>query len=548
MGEEDVSKSIKLIGVGASEGVVVGPAFVRIAEKLEPERKSISEDEAGAELERFREAVDAVAKKLSETRDRLSESGSEEKATIFDAHVELARDPELSSEVEERVRNLESPEAAVLAVGEEYAQIFAGMEDEYMAARADDVRDVTHQIVAQLMGREAEGFEALETPSVILARSLSPSDTARLPKGAALGFVISEGSKTSHVSIMARSMGIPAVVGVGSALEGALGAETVAVDGREGYAVVDPDSGTVAEFERKQKAAAAEGDALEKFKHVEARTRDGRRVEVMANLGSASEAEDALSWGAEGVGLFRTEFLFMERAELPSEDEQYEAYRRVAEAFDEKPVIVRTLDVGGDKDLPGVNQPHEDNPFLGWRGIRMSLDVPKLFKPQLRAILRAGAHGNLKVMFPMVTDVGELRAAKEILAECRKELAREGAKTGPIEVGVMIETPAAAICAGELAEEASFFSIGTNDLVQYTLAADRGNERLKRLQSAEHPAILKLIGDTCKAARKGGTQVGVCGEAASEPGLIPKLVELGVSELSMSASLIPRAKKIISEL
>jgi phosphoenolpyruvate-protein phosphotransferase len=343
-------------------------------------------------------------------------------------------------------------------------------------------------------------------------------------------------------------MGIPAVVGVGSVLKEAFDAETVAVDGEEGYAVADPDPGTVAEFVQKREAAATERAALEEFKYVEARTSDGRRVEVSANLGSASEAEDALSWGAEGVGLFRTEFLFMERPELPSEDEQYETYRRVAQVFGEKPVIIRTLDVGGDKDLPGVDQPPEENPFLGWRGIRMSLDVPELFKPQLRAILRAGAHGNLKVMFPMIADIEELRAAKEILAECQRELKREGTQTGPVEVGIMIETPAAALCAGELAQAASFFSIGTNDLVQYTLAADRGNERLRRLQSVDHPAVLKLIGDTCEAAREAGIWVGVCGEAAGEPQMIPKLLKLGVTELSMSAPSIPKAKKIVSEL
>ena len=452
MGERGMSEPVKLVGVGASEGAVVGPAFTYTVEELEPERESISKEEVEDELERFRSAIEAVVEKLSNTRDRLQESGSEEEAGIFEAHVELAEDPELSSGVEERIRSLESPEAAVLAVGEEYAEMFAEMEDEYIAARADDVRDVTRQIAAELMGYEAKGLDALEVPSIILARSLAPSDTARIPKGTALGFVTAEGSKTSHVSIMARSMGIPAVVGVGSALEGAFDTDTVAVDGGEGYVVVDPDPDTVAEFERKQEAMVEERAALEEFKHVEARTRDGRRIEVSANLGSADEAEDALSWGAEGVGLFRTEFLFMERKELPSEDEQYEAYKTVAEAFGEKPVIVRTLDVGGDKDLPGVNQPHEENPFLGWRGIRMSLETPSLFKPQLRAILRAGTGGNLKVMFPMVAELEELRKAKAILDECHKELEREGAEVGSVEVGIMIETPAAAICAADLAK------------------------------------------------------------------------------------------------
>ena len=548
MGEKEISKPVELVGVGASEGAVVGPVFVHVARELKPERESISEDEVGAEPEHVEGAIEPVAEKLSATGERLRDAGNEEEAAIFDAHIELAQDPELTSGVEERVRNLKSSEAAVLTVGEEYAQMFAAMEDEYLAARADDVRDVTHQIAAELMGRGDEELEALEVPSVILARGLAPSDTARIPKGMALGFVTAAGSKTSHVSIMARSMGIPAVVGVGAALNRALGAETVAVDGREGYAVANPDPNTVAEFERKQEAVAEECSALEEFKYVEGRTRDGRRIEISANLGSTDEVEEALSWGAEGVGLLRTEFLFMEREELPSEDEQYEAYRRVAEAFGEKPVIVRTLDVGGDKDLPGIDQPEEENPFLGWRGIRMSLDVPELFKPQLRAILRAAAVGNLKLMFPMIADIEELRAAKEILEECQKELEREGAEIGPVEVGIMVETPAAAVCAEELAKEVSFFSIGTNDLVQYTLAADRGNERLRRLQSADHPAVLKFIRYACEAAEEAGIWVGVCGEAAGEPELIPKLVKFGVTELSMNTPSIPKAKKIVSEL
>src|SRR5215210_3509800 len=538
----------RLAGVAASEGVAVGPAFVHVSKELKPERENIPEVEGEEELGRFQSAVEAVAKKLSATAEEMREGGSEKEAGIFEAHVEMAEDPEFQSEVEERVRNLESPEAAVISVGEEFAGMFAAMEDEYLSARADDVRDVASQIAADLMGGGATGLETLAEPSVILAVNLAPSDTARIPKGMGLGFLISEGSRTSHVSIMARSMGIPAVVGVGSELEKALIAKVVALDGVEGYAIADPDSDTISAFEKKQKDIAAEAALLEEYKHVEARTSDGHRVEVSANIGSAKEAEDALSWGAEGVGLFRTEFLFMERPELPSEEEQYEAYRKVAEAFGEKPVIIRTLDVGGDKDLPGVDQPQEENPFLGWRGIRMCLDVPELFKPQLRALLRAAVYGNLKIMFPMIVDNVELRGAKKILEECRQELKSEGKEVGELEVGIMVETPAAAIRAEDIAPEVSFFSIGTNDLVQYTLAADRGNERLTRLQSADHPAVLDLIGKTCEAAREAGIWVGVCGEAAGEPALIPRLVELGVAELSMSAPSIPRAKKIVSEL
>ena len=543
-----MADNVRLNGVAASEGVAVGPAFVHVPRELKPERESISKDAVEEELGRFQSAVETVTRKLSETAERLREGGSESEAGIFEAHVEMAEDPEFQSDVEERVRDLKSPEVAVISVGEEYASMFAGMEDEYMAARADDVRDVASQIAAELMGGGATGLESLAEPSVILAVNLAPSDTARIPKGMGLGFLISEGSKTSHVSIMARSMGIPAVVGVGSELGEALNAEVVALDGGEGYAIVDPDPQTLSAFEDKQKQMAAEAALLEEYKHREARTSDGRRIEVSANIGSAKDAEEALSWGAEGVGLFRTEFLFMERAELPSEEEQYEIYREVAEAFDDKPVIIRTLDVGGDKDLPGVEQQAEENPFLGWRGIRMSLDTPELFKPQIRALLRAATHGNLKVMFPMIAHIDEVRAARENFKEAQRELESEGKEVGELEVGIMVETPAAAIRASEIAPEVAFFSIGTNDLVQYTLAADRGNERLRHLQSADHPAVLELIGMTCEAAREAGIWVGVCGEAAGDPALIPALVELGVTELSMSAPSIPRAKKIISEL
>jgi phosphoenolpyruvate-protein phosphotransferase len=539
---------VKLTGIGASEGIAVGPAFVPATGKPEPERTRIGEDEVEAGLQRFESAVEAVAGKLAKTADGLRDSGNEDEADIFEFHAEMARDPELASAVEERVRSLKSPEAAVIAAGEEYAAEFAAMDDEYLAARADDVRDVTGQISAQLMGHAASGFEALEEPSVVLARSLAPSDTARIKEGMALAFVTAEGSRTSHVSIMARSRGIPAVVGVGPALESVLDAKMVAVDGTEGAAITDPDHETVAEFERMSGKLAEESAALDEYRHVEASTSDGRRIEVAANLGSASEAEAALEWGAEGVGLFRTEFLFMERDELPSEDEQYEAYTAAARVFGDKPIIIRTLDVGGDKDLPGVDQGHEDNPFLGWRGIRMSLDTPELFKPQLRAILRAAVHGNLKVMFPMVADVGELKAAKKMLQESREELEEEGLETGEVQTGVMIETPAAALCAAELAGQAAFFSIGTNDLVQYTLAADRGNERLRGLQNADHPAVLALIRHTCEAAQAAAIPVGVCGEAAGDPAIIPKLLSLGVTELSMAAPSIPRAKKVVSSL
>ena len=539
---------MKLTGVPAAPGLAIGPVFVLAPVDDSPSRERIEEPEVEREISVFNTAAGRVAERLKGDAVRLREEGREDAAGVLEAHAELAGDPELAEAVEERVRSLASSEAAVLASGEEFAETFAAMEDEYMRARAEDVRDVSRQIAAWISGRP-QSLDGLEEPSVILAETLSPSETARLPKGMALGFVTAAGSRTSHVAIMARAAGIPAVVGVDAALENALDARTIAVDGGAGVALTDPDPDTLAEFRERMAAEKEEEADLERFRHAEARTRDGRRIEVFANLGSDAEAEAAMEAGAEGVGLFRTEFLFMERAEPPDEEEQYAAYRRAVEAFGGRPVIIRTLDVGGDKPLPGVERSVEENPFLGWRGIRMSLETPYLFKPQLRAILRAAAHGDAKVMFPMVADARELREAKAVLDECREELAAERVEFGTVEVGAMIEVPSAALCAGDIAVESDFLSVGTNDLTQYALAADRGNARLAPyLQDAGHPAVLALIRTTCEAARAHDIPVGVCGEAASDPEVAPALIEAGVTELSVSPPAILRTRKMASEI
>jgi phosphotransferase system enzyme I (PtsI) len=538
---------VRLEGVPAAPGLAFGPAFAHAPDDG-VRRGSIKGSEVEEELSRFRDAVGRVVEKLGADEERLRAEGREEAAQIIAAHAELAADPELAESVEARVRDLASAEAAVLEAGEEFAGVFAAMEDEYMAARAEDVRDVSRQISAEISGRPS-GLARLERPSVVVAETLNPSETARLREGMALGFVTATGSRTSHVAIMARAAGIPAVMGVGPALREALNAHTVAVDGEAGLALADPDPEILDEFRGRMEERRREEDDLERHRHAEARTRDGCRIEVVANLGADEEAEAALEAGAEGVGLFRTEFLFMGRDEPPDEEEQLAAYGRVAETFGERPVMIRTLDVGGDKPVPGVERVEEENPFLGWRGIRMSLEKPDLFKPQLRAILRSAARGNVKVMFPMVADARELAAARAILNECREELAAERVEFGTVEAGVMIEVPSAALRAGELAAEADFFSVGTNDLTQYALAADRGNPRLAPyLQDAGHPAVLDLIRATCEAAREAGIPVGVCGEAAGDPGLAPALIEAGVTELSMASPAIARIKKLVSEL
>ncbi|WP_276200479.1 phosphoenolpyruvate--protein phosphotransferase [Chelatococcus sp. XZ-Ab1] len=536
----------ELVGVAASEGVAIGRAFVYLPREPQPERGRIAAQEVEAETLRFRRAVETVCAMLERKADN-GDAAAATAADIMAALKDVAQDPEFLTAVEVRIGAQEDPVAAVLAVGADLAERFTHIDDAYFRARAEDVRGVARQVANVLLGRDEIDLAALAEPAILVAGHLSALDLARLPLRLLRGLVTTEGGPTSHIAILARSFGFPAVVGV-KAEEAALrSAKTVAIDGGRGVAVVNPDTAVAAAYAARLEKAEAERRALAAFTHVAPKTRDGRAIEVAANLGSEAEIDGALGFGAMGVGLFRTEFLFMHGKTLPSEDEQFRIYARVVKAFHPHAVIFRTLDIGGDKALPGIAPEREENPFLGWRGIRMCLDRPHLLKPQLRAILRAAAVGTARVMFPMVTDIAEVTAARALIDACRQELMDEGREAGPLEVGIMVETPAAALCAATLAREVDFFSIGTNDLTQYTMAADRTNARLAHLNRADHPAVLAMIEMTCRAAREAGIKVGVCGEAAGEPDMIPRLLGWGVSELSMSPSLIPRAKKIVSE-
>ena len=500
-------------------------------------------------MQRFRAAVLQVCATLDAARARERDSDASEttEAQVFAAIKELAQDVELLSPIEQRIAAGQDAASATMQVGAELADRFAGIDDAYFRTRADDVRGIARQIAGILLGRSGIDLGELSEPSVLVAGHLSALDLARLPTRLVTGLLTTEGGATSHVAIIARALGFPAVVGAQASEAELREARTIILDGTEGIAILNPDDALRAEYRARLAAALEARRETESFAHVEPRTRDGTLIEVAANIGSAAEVEIALRSGAMGVGLFRTEFMFMRGAALPTEQEQLRIYSRVLAAFAPNPVLIRTLDIGGDKPLPGMKNEPEANPFLGWRGIRMCLDRPDLFDPQLRALLRAAVHGRLRVMFPMISDVAEVVAAKARLQECRRALEADGQETGPVELGIMIETPAAALCARELAGQVDFFSIGTNDLTQYTMAADRTNARLARLNRADHPAVLRMIELACRGARDGGIWVGVCGEAAGDPTLIPKLLSWGVTELSMSPSLIARAKKAITE-
>ncbi|MCY6354675.1 phosphoenolpyruvate--protein phosphotransferase [Clostridium sp. ZS2-4] len=532
-------------GIAASKGYAIGQVIIKEESEVTVVETKITDLQA--EKGRLKKAIEDSREQLSKIKEKAEIELGPEKAAVFESHMMLLDDPEFTGAVEMNIESsMVNAEKALNDVIEMYMGIFGAIEDEYMKERAADVKDVGNRILANLAGKAGSGLENLDKNTIVVAHDLTPSDTAQLDKNKVVGFLTNIGGRTSHSAIMARTLEIPAVVGLMDITEAVKDGDTVILDGEQGLAIINPDEATIAQYEEKKAAYEKEKEELKKLIEVETVTKLGKRVEVCGNIGKAKDIDQVLENGGDGVGLFRTEFLYMDRNDMPTEEEQFEAYKYVAEKSAGKPIVIRTLDIGGDKKLPYLPLPEEMNPFLGYRAIRLCLDRKEIFKIQLRALLRASAYGNIKIMFPMIASLEEFLAAKEVLSECMEELKAEGKEfNADLEVGMMVEIPAAAVCADELAKHVDFFSIGTNDLIQYTLAADRMNEKVSYLYNPQHPAVLRLIKMTIDAAHKEGKWCGMCGEAAGDESMIPILVEYGLDEFSMSATSILRAKQII---
>ncbi|MBO0551336.1 phosphoenolpyruvate--protein phosphotransferase [Clostridium botulinum] len=530
-------------GIAASKGYAIGKIFIKEDINIEVVEKSI--DDTEKEKERFKSALSNTREQLERIKDKAQKEVGAEKAAVFDSHIMLLDDPEFAGAVEMNIEsNKVNSEKALQEVIDMYSSIFASMEDEYMRERGADIKDVGKRIMLNIMGKSVNSMDDLDKDTIIVAQDLTPSDTAQLDKDKVIAFLTNIGGRTSHSAIMARTLEIPAIVGMKDITESVKNDDVVIVDGTEGVVIINPDKETIEKYEKSKESFLREKEELKKLINVETVTKAGKRVEVCGNIGKPQDVHQVLENGGEGVGLFRTEFLYMDRDNMPSEDEQFESYKYAVEKMEGKPVVIRTLDIGGDKKLPYLEMPEEMNPFLGYRAIRLCLDRKELFKVQLRALLRASAFGNLKIMFPMISSLSEFKAAKELLKECMNELKAEGKEFNEnLETGIMVEIPAAAICADELAKHVDFFSIGTNDLIQYTLAADRMNEKISYLYDPMHPAVLRLIKMTIDAAHKEGKWCGMCGEMAGDENAIATLVEYGLDEYSMSASSILTAKK-----
>lgn len=532
----------KFKAIGVSEGLAHAKALVIKEEDLTVVKDTITD--VAAEQARVTDAVEKAKKQIEVLREEAEKNIGAAEAEIFDAHLLMIDDPDFIEGMTNLIdEDKVCAEYACFVNCENFQAMFRAMDDEYMQARAADIGDISKRILKNLKGIADNALDSITEPCIVIATDLTPSDTAKIGSKPVVGFVTRIGGRTSHSAIMARSMGIPAVAGAGDKVDEIEDGAELLLDGAAGEVVVAPDEATLAQFAEKKKAEDARKAMLAQFKDKQGGTSDGRRIVIEGNIGTPDDAVRVAELGGEGVGLFRSEFLFMDRADLPSEEEQYEAYKKACEIMAGKPVIIRTLDIGGDKEVPALELEKEQNPFLGYRAIRICLNKTDLFLTQLRALLRAAKYGDLRIMFPMISSIEEIRNAKKILEQAKDLLKAEGAEFNPdVKVGIMIEIPVAAVCADMLAKEVDFFSIGTNDLIQYSCAVDRINEKISYLYRPLHPGVLRLIGMTAKAANENGIEVGVCGEMAGTPGMAPVLCGLGVTNLSMSASAMLAAK------
>ena len=543
-------QELKFQGVGVAPGIARGNVFVHHPDDEEPPKRRLGESEIPGEVTRFESALIATRAQILEMQQRIAEAIGAKDASIFDAHLLVVEDRTLIDEV---LRTLErekyNVEFVFAEVANRYARTLSEIDDPYLRERAFDIHDVTRRVIRNLLGRSSRTLANLESPQVVIAHNITPSDTATLNRQMVLGFATDIGSRTSHTAIMARSLNIPAVVGLKDISKQLKTGDHVLLDGTNGFLVLNPTDATLWEYGEIEVQRGRVEEVLTGLRETVSTTKDGRHVILSANIELPEDVPLVQEAGAEGIGLYRTEFFFLNKSELPSEQEQYEAYRTVAQAIAPQSVIIRTLDLGGDKFLSHSHLPTEINPFLGCRAIRFCLERPDIFKMQLRAILRASAVGNVRMMFPMISGLAELRQANELLETCRAELRDEGKDfDANLEVGIMIEVPSAVLIAESLAKEVDFFSIGTNDLIQYTIAVDRVNERIAYLYEPTHPAIIRLIELTVNAAHESHIWVGVCGEMAGEITLTPLLIGLGIDEFSASAGLVPRVKKAVQTL